>query len=456
MQTLLSGLSEQASRAYVGAAFDGAFSLQWKPAAQFMNHTDNAESIHQRVWLYRAPWAWLADGTIANAAAALQQWQAEQRAVLQLRRTLRQRLIIVNIDRVPAQVLFERLGMAYHDEPVHMFDDPLAAVLGGVFEQMAPECWTLYEALEAGAWLPAGEPEFRSNRPLPTNSGLVELLDLIHSGRQQPITQLQLHERETTINILRREAEQVHNMQHGRQNEREQLLTQLQRTQQVLAEREAESQTLRDQRNALQQQLAQALAENQQAVQAVDAVPAGARPAAEENPLLLAQLHHSLEELEKRHRAGLSIQQQLAALMQDLALARATQVSQHLQPDHSAAPQYNEENKLLLAQLHQVQEELEKRHLESQASNDKYSKLRKELDQVLAAQEQSGKDLAGAAANAQALSEENELLLSQLHLVQEELENYYLANREILAAMDQSNHTLHRARKVMSRVAAHV
>lgn len=395
MQTLFSGLSEQASRAYIGASFDDAFSLQWKSAAQFMSQSDNAGAMHQRVWLYRAPWAWLADGTTVDAAAALQQWQAEQRALLQLRRTLRQRLILVNIDRVPAQALFQRLGIPYHDQPMHLFDDPLAATLGGVFEQVAPECWTLYEALEAGAWLPAGEPEFRSNRPLATSAGLVELLDLIHAGRQQPITQLQLHERETTINILRREAEQVRNTQHGRQNEREQVLMQLQRAQQVLAEREAESQTLQDQCNALHQQIAQILAEKQHAIQAVDAAHAGAKPAAEENPLLLAQLH-------------------------------------------------------------QVQEELEKRHLESQASNDKYAKLKKELDQTLAAQQQSDKDLAAAVANAQALSEENELLLSQLHLVQEELENYYLANREILAAMDQSNHTLHRARKVMSRVAAHV
>lgn len=74
--------------------------------------------------------------------------------MLQLRRTLRQRLILVNIDRVTPQALFERLGLAYNDQPVQLFADPLAATLAGVFEQMAPESWTLYEALEAAAWLP--------------------------------------------------------------------------------------------------------------------------------------------------------------------------------------------------------------------------------------------------------------------------------------------------------------
>lgn len=395
MQTLLSGLSEQASRAYLGASFDDAYSLQWKPAAQFMTPADanGTGAMQQRVWLYRAPWAWLADGSTADPAAALQQWQAEQRAVLQLRRTLRQRIMLVNIDRVPVQALCERLGMTYRDQPIHFPDDPLAAVLGSMFEQMAPECWTLYEALEAGAWLPSGEPEFRSNRPPATSSGLFELLELVQAGRQQPFTLLQLHERESTINSLRREVEQTRTTQQSRHSEADKAAAQLQQTQQKLMERETESQLLREQHASLKQQLAEALAEQQQSLQSFKTADAGNRA---------------------------------------------------------------DESQLLLAQLQQVQEELEKRHLESKAFNEKYSKLRKELDQALATQQQSGKELAGATANAQALSEENEMLLSQLHLVQEELENYYLANREMLAAMDQSNNTLHRARKVMSRVAAHV
>ncbi|WP_028634720.1 hypothetical protein [Pseudomonas parafulva] len=397
MQTLLSGLSEQASRAYVGASLDDTFSFQWKPAAQLIADFDltNGTVSRQAVWFYRAPWNWLADGTTVDVMAALQQWQTEQRAVLQLRRTLRQRLILVNIDRVTPQALFERLGLAYNDQPVQLFTDPLAATLAGVFEQMAPESWTLYEALEAAAWLPNGEPEFRSNRPLPTTTGLIELLELIHAGRQLPNAQLQLHERERTITSLRRESELARHTQQYGHDERGQVQSQLHRAQQALADREAENEYLKEQRSSLQQQLAQAHTDLQQAIQAASAGSSGTKP-------------------------------------------------------------FAEENQLLLAQLHAVQAELEKRHLESQDFNDKYAKLKQELDHALAAQQQSGADMAGATANAQALGEENELLLSQLHLVQEELENYYLANREILAAMDQSNHTLHRARKVISRVAANV
>lgn len=397
MQILLSGLSEQASRAYLGASLEGASSLLWKPGSQFMAHGNASDTgaVQQRVWLYRAPWAWLAEGSTADPAAALQQWQAEQRAVLQLRRTLRQRILLVNIDRVPAQALCERLGLSYRDQPIHLPDDPLVTVLGSLFEQIAPECWTLYEALEAGAWLPAGEPELRSNRPPATSSGLFELLELLQAGRQQPFTLLQLHEHESAINAMRREIEQTRTMQQSRRSEADKAVAQLLQAQQRLMERETESQLLREQHASLKKQLADALAEQHQALQGFKTAGTGNSSSADENQLLLSQLQ-------------------------------------------------------------QVQQELEKRHLEGQTLNDRYATLRNELDQALATQQQSSKELAGATAKAQALSEENEMLLSQLHLVQEELENYYLANREILAAMDQSNNTLHRARKVMSRVAANV
>jgi hypothetical protein len=50
-----------------------------------------------------------------------------------------------------------------------------------------------------------------------------------------------------------------------------------------------------------------------------------------------------------------------------------------------------------------------------------------------------------------ALATENEQLLLQLHQVQEELERYYLANRSMVGAMEESKTNLHRARVVISR-----
>ncbi|WP_449431667.1 hypothetical protein [Pseudomonas putida] len=523
MQTLLSGLSEQASRAYAGAPVDGAFSMEWQTASLFITEAEIASvsEARQWVWLYRAPWAWLAEGNNVDVTAALQQWQAEQRAVLQLRRTLRQRLIMVNVDRVASQSLAERLGFSCAGEQSAAgAASPLASTLAGVFEQMDPECWTLYEALEAAAWLPVGEPEFRSNRVLPANEGLVELLELIHAGRQFPSVNQALNEREQAISGLSQEMQSARTMAQSSQDERELLLGQLHQVQEALESRHLESLSLQDQHTAVKQELAQTIAAHQQATEETVAARAGTQSLFKENELLLSQLHQVQEELEKRYLESLSFNEQSTALKQQLAqtiasqqqalkqadaaqsdtqslteengllLAQLHQVQEALEMRHldklslegqfaalkqelaqviasqesakqsesdlSAQHNYKDESELLLAQLHQVQEELEKRHLQSLTFTEQYATLKQELAQTIAAQQQSNQERDGAQAMSNSLIEENELLLSQLHLVQEELENYYLANREILAAMSQSNDTLHRARKVISRMAAHV
>ena len=92
-----------------------------------------------------------------------------------------------------------------------------------------------------------------------------------------------------------------------------------------------------------------------------------------------------------------------------------------------------EENELLLQQLHQVQEELEttleknrnlstkldaleKEQSAAASCSEQLTKVQTELDQVKRQSDERRKDL----------EEENELLLHQLHHVQEELESYYL------------------------------
>jgi hypothetical protein len=91
----------------------------------------------------------------------------------------------------------------------------------------------------------------------------------------------------------------------------------------------------------------------------------------------------------------------------------------------------NEENELLLAQLHSVQEELEKKYLETQKiekilqkEKQDVSQLREKLKKV------ENEKLSKDAKQLKELEEENELLLAQLHSVQEELERQYLKNVE--------------------------
>lgn len=103
-----------------------------------------------------------------------------------------------------------------------------------------------------------------------------------------------------------------------------------------------------------------------------------------------------------------------------------------------------EESDLLLAQLHQVQEELEKHFLmnqeakekvkvETAAKQDALIKLSTEQKASAALQKQKD-DLSAAQQEALAknkdLQEESDLLLAQLHQVQEELEKYFLQHKE--------------------------
>lgn len=132
--------------------------------------------------------------------------------------------------------------------------------------------------------------------------------------------------------------------------------------------------------------------------------------------------------------------------------ARLEQVSSAHEGAKDKSEELAQENELLLLQLHQVQEELESTFLEKQAlehakqqleaqqhqvqeqvkqlteSHDKLAAVSVEqknrLEKVLRAQEETER-------KAKDLQQENELLLLQLHQVQEELEHYFLQYQEL-------------------------
>ncbi len=394
MQTFVSGLSEQASFTALGGA-SGSAPLQWLAAGDFIAEALAAaddEAGGHWLWLYRAPWALLAQGGSQPSAEVIAQWQAQQRAVLQLRRHLRQRLVLVNVDRVASPLLAERFGVPFIEGALpEKTNTPLLSTLANLFEQMAPECWELYEALEAAAWLPEGEPEFRTNRALPRAAELTELLDLVRAGKQLAALSQRLDARETELQQL---------------NEQ-------------LSSAQAASETT-------ERQAQQQLIEHQQALQAArtqaEALQAEKQSLTEENELLLNQLHQVQEELEKHYLDAVSLKEKQAALEKELAQTKGDhqQASKGLAAANGKATEAEKARQKLAAELTSLQQE--KAELQAKAQSD---------------------------------AEENELLLNQLHQVQEELENYYLANREILTVMGQSEQTLHRARGVINRMAAH-
>lgn len=151
-----------------------------------------------------------------------------------------------------------------------------------------------------------------------------------------------------------------------------------------------------------------------------------------------ATLQDSQQQLQHSHRQIEQLQQTYLRTQQ-LVLEQ----EQLLSSRNTALQDSEQENGLLLQQLHQVQEELESRYLQSQEQAKQLAELPKLQAELKSAQEKAAKlqqteaqlkkELQQAAAKPASaeLQEENGLLLSQLHKVQEELERYYLENRQL-------------------------
>jgi hypothetical protein len=113
------------------------------------------------------------------------------------------------------------------------------------------------------------------------------------------------------------------------------------------------------------------------------------------------------------------------------AVIRAEAKAAGLRDVELSLKETKEENELLLLQLHQVQEELERTFVE----NRELAPLRQEaqaLRDAASRAESKVAELGKIETTLQESKEENELLLLQLHQVQEELEHYFLQNRELL------------------------
>ncbi|WP_462381124.1 hypothetical protein [Pseudomonas sp. Marseille-QA0892] len=302
MHMFVSGLTERAAMCCLGHVDSTA--LQWQPSSLFLAEAELAtdDQGHRWLWLYRAPWSQMAIGEEQDNAAMLHRWQVQQRAVLQLRRHLRQGLLLVNADRVAPQALVEHLGLigaGCTSEPA--VASPLSAVLAGVFERLAPECWELYEALEAASWLPQGTPEFRANREPAPAEALPELLDLLVKGQRLPALEAQLAGQASVLTDTRADLEQAERQLAEASAKQDEMSA-------ALAAAEKQSQQHNQELQRLQQQLFSTQSE-QQSVR-------------EENDLLLAQLHETQEELEGYYLANREILNTMGQCEQTLHRAR--------------------------------------------------------------------------------------------------------------------------------------
>jgi chromosome segregation ATPase len=205
-------------------------------------------------------------------------------------------------------------------------------------------------------------------------------------------------------------------------------------------------------RGAELQQLQARMAQVEQTRKKLEAtnqsLQAGKKEALEENQLLLRQLLEVKEQLEKAFLAKQQIEQAEKARDAELQQlqARMAQVEQTRkkleatnQSLQAGKKEALEENQLLLRQLLEVKEQLEQAFLAKQQIEQAEKAKGLELQQLqarMAQVEQTREKLEATnqslqAGNKEAL-EENELLLKQLHQVQEELEHYFLKYQETL------------------------
>lgn len=184
-----------------------------------------------------------------------------------------------------------------------------------------------------------------------------------------------------------------------------------------------------------------------------------------------------VKEIGEQHDTVCSLEGQVATLQGELSEANARIVE--LSKTEAQLKETTEENELLLEQLHIVQEELEKafewksraeaetakaKKLEGElkAANEKANSLNAQLkksgDDLKAATDKlhtEGKQKVAALENQlKDVNEENELLLEQLHLVQEELERYYLNLKQAEADKLQVQETVTALEKRLARVFA--
>jgi len=167
----------------------------------------------------------------------------------------------------------------------------------------------------------------------------------------------------------------------------------------------------------------------------------------------IAQNYQTTKDRSAELRQISDLEKQIAALKKEQAQKEAR--FKELEQKHQEA---TEENDLILQQLHQVQEELESMFLKKQEAEQQWEKknaaLKQEQEKQTAALKQEQEKQTAALKKEQAqkearfkeleqkhqeVTEENDLILQQLHQVQEELESMFLKKQEAEQQWNKTN-----------------
>lgn len=231
MDIFISGFYEQ-DALELGYAQDGQVNTQWLDPEDFIlekQQANTAASDQKWIWLYRSPWSLLVARTKSaheDLADFPRQWNEFQGRVLKLRHLQPNFFFLVNRDTTSARELNDSLNL---EPPVSVKKDILTSpglslAVSKLFEWIHPSSWEVFEALEAVAWIPNGEPLFRHAITPPNVCVLMELVDLLHAGRLLPGSVAEIA---TTTRTAEDAAEKLKNLQ----KENELILLQLHQVQ---------------------------------------------------------------------------------------------------------------------------------------------------------------------------------------------------------------------------------
>ena len=181
-----------------------------------------------------------------------------------------------------------------------------------------------------------------------------------------------------------------------------------------------------------------------------------------ENELLLLQLHQVQEELEQtfiQKKQGEGESKKMSDLIETQEKQLETlnkenaALKQNSEKQTHQSHEFESENELLLLQLHQVQEELEQTFIQKKQGEGESKKMSDLIETQEKQLETLNKENAALKQNSEKqthqsheFESENELLLLQLHQVQEELEHYFSENQKLQDSIkienEQQNSTI--------------
>lgn len=351
MSVVVTGLHDSLCKAVVSKA--GINRLVFRPVSEVLSAARGHAGLGRServVWLYRTPWL-LANEEDTGTNPPLEQWLSVHRAVLRARRTLGNKLMLVNADQVSPFAVLSELGLqskaaengtAQADViPVGAFP---ADLLMTVFNAIAPEYGDVFEALEALSWRPDEDVVAPAYTNVPSSEALQEVVRLLTDGHAATGLHEMLVQAQQEIEVQKVETASLRAELQQRIAQQTSEAREVARLAQLVQKEQAAHRDLSAQ---LQQERARA---------------------AEVQADQSAEIATLRADLQRRavpdNRGDAREAARLAQLVQSEQAARRDLASQ-LQQERARVTELQAEQELLMQQMQQVQEELERYFLEN-------------------------------------------------------------------------------------------